>query len=361
MSTQPWGHALGAAALVNAVTLIGVVLLGIPALRSTSQRDRRTTVTLACGFAAGALLSTAFFLMLSESFELVGKVEEHHENEEVHRLLRRLSEEERHDEHEGETAEEHAAHGEAAETVWHWSIMVFAGFCVVLLLDLLMSAASALLAKPAAEAASPAGEGALAAKKGAAGEELGEAAADVAVAPSRAERASIRRLVFATVVGDAMHNFSDGVFIATAFKTCDPKVGWAVVVGTIAHEIAQELADFLVLATVCSIRPMYALALNFASGVTIFLGAAIVLSSELTDRSVGLLLAFGAGLYLYNAAVECVPRVMSEPELRTKAAGLALFVLGAIAIGLVLLGHIHCEAGHEEAGHAEEEEHHDEH
>jgi hypothetical protein len=56
-----------------------------------------------------------------------------------------------------------------------------------------------------------------------------------------------------------------------------------------------------------------------------------------------MLLACGGGLFLYNAAAECIPRVVHARELKHKLGGLALFVVGAASIGLVLLDHKHCD------------------
>lgn len=162
--------------------------------------------------------------------------------------------------------------------------------------------------------------------------------------PAHLTNGSVQRVLFATLVGDALLNFSDGVFIATAFQICSPAAGWVVVIGTVAKELAQELADFLVLATVCGLTPAVALALNFVTGITVTLGVIVVLAAGLSERAVGLLLAFGSGLYLHNAAVEYMPRLVGEPDLRTKSISAALFTFGAVAIGLVLLGQTDCEA-----------------
>lgn len=357
--SPPWGPALGGAALVNLVTLIGVVLLGVPALRSTSGFYKRTTVTLSSGFAAGALLSTAFFLMLSESIELIEGGHGHDDHDD-HDHRRRLGSEHKHDDkhkhdehghghdHDGH---EHDGHIEA---VWQWGVMVLAGFCVVLLIDFVISAI-----KPSKQLSdAPAGD-----KYSTDVPDESPAPAKSMYVDAAAVKASsgapIRRITFSILVGDAMHNFADGVFIATAFKLCNSTVGWAVVAGTVAHELAQELADFLVLTSVCGFRPVFALLFNFLSGLTVMVGAIVVLAAEMSNKDVGLILAFGAGIYIYNAAVECVPRLMDEPDKRIKAIGLALFVLGAVAIGLVLLGHEHCD---DHGGHDDHDKHgHDKH
>ncbi len=48
------------------------------------------------------------------------------------------------------------------------------------------------------------------------------------------------------LVGDAFHNFTDGILIATAFIT-DFNIGIAVGITIIVHEIPQEIGDFGIL------------------------------------------------------------------------------------------------------------------
>ena len=48
------------------------------------------------------------------------------------------------------------------------------------------------------------------------------------------------------LIGDAFHNFTDGVIIAGAFLA-DVKLGVVTALAIIAHEIPQEIGDFLVL------------------------------------------------------------------------------------------------------------------
>ncbi|KAJ1634194.1 hypothetical protein T492DRAFT_865546 [Pavlovales sp. CCMP2436] len=56
-----------------------------------------------------------------------------------------------------------------------------------------------------------------------------------------------RRVLASVLIGDALHNFADEIFIGTAFLTCDPSVGRTVTVCTVAHKISQEIADFFLL------------------------------------------------------------------------------------------------------------------
>ena len=69
----------------------------------------------------------------------------------------------------------------------------------------------------------------------------------------------------------------------------------------------------------------------------------IALSSEDSNESNGLLLAFGGGVYLHLAATECMPRIYNhELSRQVRAICLLMFVIGAIATAFILLDHDHC-------------------
>src|SRR5690606_20307008 len=48
------------------------------------------------------------------------------------------------------------------------------------------------------------------------------------------------------LVGDGLHNFTDGILIAAAFLT-DPRLGAMTAAAIVAHELPQEIGDFIVL------------------------------------------------------------------------------------------------------------------
>eukprot|EP00438_Fugacium_kawagutii_P019877 Skav226850 [mRNA] locus=scaffold455:66018:67620:+ [translate_table: standard] len=93
------------------------------------------------------------------------------------------------------------------------------------------------------------------------------------------------------------------------------------------------------------------LAANFFSGTSVLIGTAVVLSAEVDDSTIGLILAFGGGVYLHLGATDCLPKLY-DPKLTfvQRLAAFSAFILGAILIGLILIGHEHCvpegSAGH---------------
>ena len=78
---------------------------------------------------------------------------------------------------------------------------------------------------------------------------------------------------WSVLVGDSIHNFCDGVLIAGAFLV-DPGVGLFTALAIIAHEIPQEVGDYIVLINAGFSR-MRALAYNALSGLAAVVGGVL--------------------------------------------------------------------------------------
>ena len=153
------------------------------------------------------------------------------------------------------------------------------------------------------------------------------------------------RLVLAVLVGDCLCNFADGIFVGIAISNCNASIAWAVIGITFYHEVAQELADYFLLTTVGGLRPWKALLINFVTGSSVVLGGLLVLVFDFSNMGIGVLLGLGSGTYFYIASCECIPSVNSVVRgPKDTVISMAMFSLGAIPIGLTLLGHIHCDA-----------------
>ena len=171
-------------------------------------------------------------------------------------------------------------------------------------------------------------------------------------------------IVGAIILGDSMHNFVDGIAIAVAFQSCNVSTGWVVALGAILHEVPQEASDFLLLTMRGKMKVFEALFMNFLSGLSCVIGAAIALAADIDGLSRGVILVFAAGQYFWIATVECFPRILEVKTSGEMKYHLTALLLGLLIISLVLLFHEHCEDAHdhghggqsapkvEEAGHA---------
>ena len=140
------------------------------------------------------------------------------------------------------------------------------------------------------------------------------------------------------VIGDSLHNFVDGVLIAAAFLA-DPKLGWAAAIAVIAHEIPQEVGDFLVLRASGFTRAR-ALALNALSGLASVVGGVLAyfLLSSLAG-AIPYVLALAAAGFLYVAVADLIPNLHRRVAVRDAASQLALIALGVATV--VATGHTH--------------------
>jgi zinc and cadmium transporter len=168
------------------------------------------------------------------------------------------------------------------------------------------------------------------------------------------EKKSARLLL----VGDAIHNFADGIVIATAFMI-DPTVGFLTTIGVALHEIPQEIAEFGVL-----IRSGYtrvrALSYNFLSATTVIVGTVVTYYfTESLEGSLFILTGIAAGNLLYIATADLIP------ELRESHRGhfgqtFAATLIGVVGIAL-LVTYTHerfmAEHAHDESAHSLEENH----
>ena len=156
------------------------------------------------------------------------------------------------------------------------------------------------------------------------------------------ENANVRhRFLLALMMGDFFHNFTDGIFIGAAFM-CNTSLAWKIVAVTVAHEIPQELSDFAILRTALGFSTPKALAYNVVSGSSVMLGGVAIMAADISNLDTGMLLAYGAGNYIYCATVHMFSQGSKSIEVEIKK--LLVFIIGAVAIGLILLDHEHCVA-----------------
>jgi zinc transporter ZupT len=133
---------------------------------------------------------------------------------------------------------------------------------------------------------------------------------------------------------------------------CSRDIAYTLVATTVYHELAQEIADFALLTHHCGMSTRQALTYNFLSGLSVMLGALLVVALELSEAFTGGLLSVSAGVYIYIAATECIPRIQAaQKDAKDTLVFLILFIIGAVPIGLVLINHGHCEP--EETAHTD--------
>jgi zinc and cadmium transporter len=136
------------------------------------------------------------------------------------------------------------------------------------------------------------------------------------------------------IVGDSVHNFVDGVLIAAAFLQ-SVELGVITAVAIIAHEIPQEVGDFLILLHSGYTRAR-ALVMNLLSSTATVVGGVIGYYSlqAIADLEATLLGVVAASM-IYVAVADLIPGLHKRPELRDTASQALLIVLGIGAIAMV--------------------------
>lgn len=135
------------------------------------------------------------------------------------------------------------------------------------------------------------------------------------------------------LVGDTFHNFVDGVLIAAAFMQ-DVRLGIVTALAIIAHEVPQEVGDFLILLHSGYSRTK-ALAFNLLSSLATLVGGLLAyFALSAVQGVVPVFLALAAASMIYVAVADLIPGLHRRTELR---ATLQQVLLIAAGVGSILL------------------------
>ncbi len=135
------------------------------------------------------------------------------------------------------------------------------------------------------------------------------------------------------MIGDTFHNFVDGILIASAFMV-DIKVGIVTSIAIIAHEIPQEVGDFLILLH-SGYSKKQAFVFNLVSSfATVIGGTAAYFALSHVQGWVPTILGLAAASMLYVAVADLIPSLHKRTELRASISQLLLIACGVGSIAL---------------------------
>lgn len=136
------------------------------------------------------------------------------------------------------------------------------------------------------------------------------------------------------LVGDTFHNFVDGILIAAAFLQ-STELGIVTALAIIAHEIPQEVGDYMILLHSGYGRAK-ALAFNLLSSLATLVGAilAYFALSEMQE-AIPTLLAIAAASMIYVAVADLIPGLHKRTELKATIQQVLLIGLGIASIAIV--------------------------
>lgn len=161
------------------------------------------------------------------------------------------------------------------------------------------------------------------------------------------DREAAGRSGLTILVGDTFHNFADGIVIAAAFLA-DPKIGVVTALAIAAHEIPQEVGDFIVLLN-AGFSKTRAFAFNLMSSLAALLGGLV--GYFLLDQMgawIPYVLVIASSSFLYIAVSDLMPQMQRKPRWRESAIQVVLVAAGIAAIVFITDGvhQQHAHGGH---------------
>lgn len=142
-------------------------------------------------------------------------------------------------------------------------------------------------------------------------------------------------------IGDTFHNFVDGILIAAAFLA-DFNLGVVTALAIIAHEIPQEIGDFLILLH-SGYSKKRALLLNLLSSAATLVGGVLAYYAlGMMQAWIPYVLGLAAASMIYVAVADLIPGLHKRPEIHATIQQVVLISLGIATIWLtrLLLGNL---------------------
>ncbi len=133
------------------------------------------------------------------------------------------------------------------------------------------------------------------------------------------------------ILGDTMHNFTDGVAIAATFLISVP-LGIVTSLAVAAHEIPQEIGDFGLLLNK-GIERKKVLLINFYSSFAALAGA--ILTYIYKDQIEGLLpliLAVTSGFFIYIALANLIPEIHNRENQKVAFWESVMLFIGVLVV-----------------------------
>ncbi|XP_050073849.1 zinc transporter foi [Anopheles maculipalpis] len=139
---------------------------------------------------------------------------------------------------------------------------------------------------------------------------------------------SLSAVAWMVVMGDGLHNFTDGMTIGAAFAN-NIAGGFSTAIAVFCHELPHELGDFAVLLK-AGMSAREAVYYNLLSSLLSLLGMVVGIIVGHQPEASGWVFAVAAGMFLYIAMVDMIPELTSShgAEERCKTSEFVLQFLG---------------------------------
>ncbi len=142
---------------------------------------------------------------------------------------------------------------------------------------------------------------------------------------------------WSVLVGDSIHNFCDGVLIAASFLA-DSHLGFVTSLAIIAHEIPQEVGDYIVLINAGFSR-MRALAYNMISGMAAVVGGVLgYFLIEPWQDYLPYMMVVAASSFVYVAVADLIPQLQKRLNGRDTVLQIFWLAAGLLMIATIVHG-----------------------
>ncbi|XP_015750196.1 PREDICTED: zinc transporter ZIP10-like [Acropora digitifera] len=143
---------------------------------------------------------------------------------------------------------------------------------------------------------------------------------------------NISAVAWMIIIGDSLHNISDGLAIGAVFSQGGPSGisgGISTSIAVFCHELPHELGDFAVLLK-AGMSVKMALVANFLSALSCFIGLFIGIEVGQQGEVRLWFFAIAGGIFLYVALVDMLPHLIHSKTL--KAEPLVTFLLQNVGL-----------------------------
>jgi zinc and cadmium transporter len=136
---------------------------------------------------------------------------------------------------------------------------------------------------------------------------------------------------WSVLLGDSIHNFCDGIIIAAAFLT-DTRLGVVTALAIIAHEIPQEVGDYIVLLN-AGLSRTRALVYNALSGLSAVVGGVVgYFVVGPWEALFPYLLVIASSSFIYVAVADLLPQLQRRLPLKETLAQIGWIVAGLTVV-----------------------------
>jgi zinc and cadmium transporter len=135
------------------------------------------------------------------------------------------------------------------------------------------------------------------------------------------------------VLGDTIHNFIDGVAIATSYFIAPP-LGLVTTFSTVLHEVPHEIGDFAILLK-AGYKRKNVLFINIFSSLFTVVGAFFTLFFIDNTFFLGAMLAISAGIFIYLGTIDFLPNIRYGYDSKIKS--VLPLIIGVTIMAAILL------------------------